>query len=57
MTYLIASLFGLFVVLHHIQFDLGIERYTWGLRYVGIWMAWTATLCVFILVFEKEGLL
>lgn len=57
MIYLVASLFGLFVTLHHIYFDLGIETKDWGVRYVLIWSVWTASLCVLLLIFQKEGLI
>lgn len=42
----LAAFISLLVMFMHVQFDLGIERYTWSFKYVGIWVAWTAMISI-----------
>jgi len=42
----LAGLFALLVMFMHVQFDLGIERWTWCFKYVWIWIAWTTMISV-----------
>ena len=40
----LACFLSLLIMFMHVQFDLGIERYTWSIKYIGIWVAWTASI-------------